>query len=123
MMGKNGSRRAIVNSRGREVSRLDETPAEPGKQLKLTLDLDLQIAAEQAIEGKNGAIVALDPHTGEILAMVSRRTFDPNDSAVKISRDEWNKLSNDPDKRLLNKAIQAQLALGSTHKVIVGQAG
>jgi len=51
LMGKNGSRRAIVNSRGREVSRLDETPAEPGKQLKLTLDIDLQIAAEQAIEG------------------------------------------------------------------------
>jgi len=46
-----------VNSRGREVGRLDETPAEPGKQLKLTVDLDLQIAAEQAIEGKNGAIV------------------------------------------------------------------
>jgi len=110
LMGKNGSRRAIVNSRGREVSRLDETPAEPGKQLKLTLDLDLQIAAEQAIEGKNGAIVAMDPHTGEILAMVSRPTFDPNDFAVKISRDEWNKLINDPDKPLLNKAIQAQLA-------------
>src|SRR6202451_3822404 len=94
-MGKNGSRRAIVNSRGREVGRLDETPAEPGKQLKLTLDLDLQIAAEEAIEGKNGAIVAMDPHTGEILAMVSRPTFDPNDFAVKISRDQWDKLVND----------------------------
>src|ERR1700720_4117541 len=123
LMGKNGSRRAIVNSRGREVSRLDETPAEPGKQLKLTLDLDLQIAAEQAIEGKNGAIVAMDPHTGEILAMVSRPTFDPNDFAVKISRDEWNKLINDPDKPLLNKAIQAQLAPGSTFKIIMATAG
>jgi penicillin-binding protein 2 len=51
-MGKNGSRRAIVNSHGREVGRLDETPAEPGKQLKLTVDLDLQIAAEQALEGR-----------------------------------------------------------------------
>jgi penicillin-binding protein 2 len=123
LMGKNGSRRAIVNSHGREVSRLDETPAEPGKQLKLTLDLDLQIAAEQAIEGKNGAIVAMDPHTGEILAMVSRPTFDPNDFAVKISRDEWNKLVNDPDKPLLNKAIQAQLAPGSTFKIIMATAG
>jgi len=123
LMGKNGSRRAIVNSRGREVSRLDETPAEPGKQLKLTLDLDLQIAAEQAIEGKNGAIVAMDPHTGEILALVSRPTFDPNDFAVKISRDEWNKLINDPDKPLLNKAIQAQLAPGSTFKIIMATAG
>src|SRR5246500_3527330 len=123
LMGKNGSRRAIVNSRGRGVSRLDEPPAEPGKQLKLTLDLDLQIAAEQAIEGKNGAIVAMDPHTGEILAMVSRPTFDPNDFAVKISRDEWNKLINDPDKPLLNKAIQAQLAPGSTFKIIMATAG
>jgi penicillin-binding protein 2 len=123
LMGKNGSRRAIVDSRGREVGRLDETPAEPGKQLKLTLDLDLQIAAEQAIEGKNGAIVAMDPHTGEILAMVSRPTFNPNDFAAKISRDEWNKLVNDPDKPLLNKAIQAQLAPGSTFKIIMATAG
>jgi penicillin-binding protein 2 len=123
LMGKNGFRRALVNSHGREVGRLDETPAEPGKQLKLTVDLDLQIAAEQAIEGKNGAIVAMDPHTGEILAMVSRPTFDPNDFAVKISRDEWDKLVNDPDKPLLNKAIQAQLAPGSTFKVIMATAG
>jgi penicillin-binding protein 2 len=123
LMGTNGSRRAIVNSHGREVSRLDETRAEPGKQLKLTIDLDLQIAAEQAIEGKNGAIVAMDPHNGEILAMVSRPTFDPNDFAVKISRDEWNKLINDPDKPLLNKAIQAQLAPGSTFKIIMATAG
>jgi penicillin-binding protein 2 len=123
LMGKNGSRRALVNSHGREVGRLDETPAEPGKQLKLTLDLDLQIAAEEAIEGKNGAIVAMDPHTGEILAMVSRPTFDPNDFAVKISRDEWDKLVNDPDKPLLNKAIQAQLAPGSTFKILMATAG
>src|SRR5450755_1024140 len=123
LMGKNGSRRTIVNSHGREVGRLDETPAEPGKQLKLTLDLDLQIAAEQAIEGKNGAIVAMNPHNGEILAMVSRPTFDPNDFTVKISRDEWNKLITDPDKPLLNKAIQAQLAPGSTFKIIMSTAG
>ena len=123
LMGKNGSRRAIVDSHGREVGRLDETPAEPGKQLKLSVDLDLQIAAEQALEGKNGAIVAMDPHTGEILAMVSRPTFNPNDFAVKISRDEWAKLINDPDKPLLNKAIQAQLAPGSTFKVIMSVAG
>jgi len=123
LMGKNGSRRAIVDSRGREMGRLDETPAVPGKQLKLTIDLDLQIAAEQAIEGKNGAIVAMDPHTGEILAMVSRPTFDPNDFAVRISKDEWTKLVNDPDKPLLNKAIQAQLAPGSVFKIIMATAG
>jgi penicillin-binding protein 2 len=123
LMGKNGSRRALVNSHGREVGRLDETPAEPGKQLKLTVDLDLQIAAEEALEGKNGAVVAMNPRNGEILAMVSRPTFDPNDFAVKISRDEWNKLVDDPDHPLLNKAIQAQLAPGSVFKIIMATAG
>ncbi len=123
LMGKNGSRRALVNSRGREMGKLDETPAEPGKPLKLTVDLDLQIAAEQALEGKNGAIVAMDPRTGEILAMVSRPTFDPNDFAVKISRDEWNKLVTDENHPLLNKAIQAQLAPGSVFKIIMATAG
>jgi len=123
LMGKNGSRRALVNSRGREVGRLDETPAVPGKQLKLTVDVDLQIAAEQALGDKNGAVVAMDPRTGEILAMVSRPTFDPNDFAVRIRRDEWNKLVNDDDHPLLNKAIQAQLAPGSTFKIIMATAG
>src|SRR6202142_2732915 len=123
LMGKNGSRRAIVNSRGREVGRLDETPAEPGKQLKLTVDLDLQIAAEQALGDKNGAIVAMDPRNGEILAMVSRPTFNPNDFAVRVSRDQWSKLVNDDDHPLLNKAIQAQLAPGSTFKIIMATAG
>jgi penicillin-binding protein 2 len=123
LMGQNGSRRALVDSRGKEMGRLDETPAIPGKQLKLTIDVDLQIAAEEAMEGKNGAMLAMDPRTGEILAMVSRPTFDPNDFAVRVSRDEWNRLVNDPDKPLLNKAIQAQLAPGSTFKIIMSVAG
>jgi len=123
LMGKNGFRRAIVNSRGKEVGRLDETPAQPGKQLKLTVDIDLQIAAEQALGDKNGAIVAMDPRNGEILAMVSRPVFDPNDFAVRISRDTWTKLVTDDDHPLLNKAIQAQLAPGSTFKIIMATAG
>jgi penicillin-binding protein 2 len=123
LMGKNGSRRALVNSRGREVGRLDETPAVPGKQLKLTVDVDLQIAAEQALADRNGAVVAMDPRNGEILAMVSRPTFHPSDFAVRISRDEWSKLVNDDDHPLLNKAIQAQLAPGSTFKIIMATAG
>jgi penicillin-binding protein 2 len=123
LMGTNGARRALVNSHGREVGLLGETDAIPGKQLKLTLDIDLQIAAEEALEGKNGAIVAMDPRTGEILAMVSRPTFDPNDFAVRVSRDQWSKLVNDEDHPLLNKAIQAQLAPGSTFKVIMATAG
>ena len=123
LVGKNGSRRAVVNSHGKEVGQLEEKPAEPGRQLKLTIDIDLQIAAEQALEGKNGAIVAMDPRTGEILAMASRPTFDPNDFSVRIKRNEWAKLVNDDDHPLLNKAIQAQLAPGSTFKVIMATAG
>src|SRR5580704_11837055 len=123
LMGTNGARRALVNSHGREVGLLGETEAVPGKQLRLTVDIDLQIAAEEALAGKNGAIVAMDPHTGEILAMVSGPSFDPNDFAVHVSRDQWNKLVTDPDKPLLNKAIQAQLAPGSTFKIIMSVAG
>ncbi|MGA7888583.1 MAG: penicillin-binding protein 2 [Candidatus Sulfotelmatobacter sp.] len=123
LMGTNGARRELVNSHGREVGLLGETDAIPGKQLKLTVDIDLQIAAEEALEGKNGAIVAMDPRTGEILAMASGPSFDPNDFAVHVSRDQWNKLVTDPDKPLLNKAIQAQLAPGSTFKIIMAVAG
>ena len=123
LMGQNGSKQVVVNNKGKEVGQLGEKPAEAGKPLKLTIDLDVQIAAEQALEGKNGAIVAMDPHTGEILAMASRPTFDPNDFAVRISRDQWNKLVNDPDHPLLNRAIQAQLAPGSTFKIIMSVAG
>jgi penicillin-binding protein 2 len=123
LMGKNGSRRVLVNSLGREVDRLGQTPAVPGKELRLTIDLDLQIAAEQALGDNEGAVVAMDPATGEILAMVSRPTFDPNAFAVHISRQEWNRLVTDEGKPLLNKAIQAQLAPGSVFKVIMAVAG
>jgi len=123
LMGKNGFRRVLVNSRGKEVDTLGDVQAAPGKQLKLTIDLDMQIAAEEALAGRDGAIVAMDPRNGEILAMASRPAFDPNAFAVRISRDEWNKLVTDPGKPLLNKAIQAQLAPGSVFKVIMATAG
>jgi penicillin-binding protein 2 len=125
LMGKDGSRRVLVDSKGREVGRPKDStiPAVPGHKLKLTIDIDLQKAAEQALEGKNGAIVAMDPRNGEVLAMVSRPTFDPNDFAVRISRDEWAKLTNDPAHPMLNKAIQAQLAPGSVFKIIMATAG
>jgi len=122
-MGQNGSKQVVVNSKGKEVGQLDEKPAVAGKPLKLTIDIDVQIAAEQALADRNGAIVAMDPRTGEILAMASRPTFDPNDFAVRISRNEWTKLVNDDDHPLLNKAIQAQLAPGSTFKIIMATAG
>lgn len=123
LMGTNGSRRALVNSRGKEVGRLGESPAVPGKPLKLTIDLDLQIAAETAMGDKTGAVVAMNPKNGEILAMVSRPAFDPNAFAVRIQRDEWNKLVRDEGHPLMNKAIQAQLAPGSTFKIIMSYAG
>ncbi|MBV9182830.1 MAG: penicillin-binding protein 2, partial [Acidobacteria bacterium] len=124
LMGKNGSRQVLVNSHGQEVGKpLDEKPAEPGKPLKLTVDVDLQIAAEEALDDKNGAIVAMDPRNGEILAMVSRPVFNPSDFRVRISRNEWAHLVNDEDHPLLNKAIQAQLAPGSVFKIIMATAG
>src|SRR5207248_5886234 len=94
-----------------------------GKPFKFTIDLDVQMAAEEALEGKNGAVVAMDPRNGEILAMVSRPIFDPNDFAVRISRQEWSQLVNDENHPLMNKAIQAQLAPGSVFKIIMATAG
>lgn len=123
LRGVNGSRDVIVNSHGKEVGVLGQELAQPGKDLKLTIDLDLQRVAEQALEGKNGAIVAMDPHTGEILAMASRPNFDPNQFSVKLTRDYWSQILNDPNHPLLNKAIQAQLAPGSTFKIIMSVAG
>jgi len=123
LIGKDGSRRTLVNSHGKELGPLTTEPATPGQPLKLTIDLDIQMAAEQALDGHNGAVVAMDPHTGEILAMASRPTFDPNAFSVRISSKEWNALVSDPAKPLFNKAIQAQLAPGSVFKIIMSVAG
>src|SRR5271163_229116 len=123
LRGIDGARDVIVDSHGREVGRLGTEPATPGKSLRLTIDLDVQKAAEIALGNRNGAMIAMDPHTGEILALVSRPTFDPNEFSVRIRRDEWNKLITDPDHPLLDKAIQAQLAPGSTFKIIMATAG
>jgi len=123
LRGTDGSRDVIVNSHGKEVGQLGQELATPGRDVHLTIDLDIQMAAEKALEGKTGAIVALDPHTGEILALASRPTFDPNAFAVRITRNYWSQLLKDPDHPLLDKAIQAQLAPGSTFKVIMTLAG
>lgn len=123
LRGQDGSRDVIVNSHGKEVGVMGEEMAIPGKDLRLTIDLDLQKVAERALEGKTGAIVAMDPHTGEILAMASRPTFDPNQFAVKLSKAYWQSIITNPDHPLMNKAIQAQLAPGSTFKVIMTLAG
>jgi penicillin-binding protein 2 len=123
LRGQDGSRDVIVDSRGREVGYLGTQHAIPGQDLRLTIDNDLQKAAELALGNRNGAIVAMDPRDGEILAMVSRPSFDPNVFAVRVERAEWNKLITDPDHPLMNKAIQAQLAPGSTFKILMSVAG
>jgi penicillin-binding protein 2 len=123
LRGQDGSQDIIVDSHGREVGILGREPAVPGQGLKLTIDLDVQKAAEAAFGDRNGAIVAINPHTGAILALVSRPAFNPNDFSVRVSRDEWNKLVTDPRHPLLDKAIQAQLAPGSTFKIIMSLAG
>jgi penicillin-binding protein 2 len=123
LRGTDGSRDVIVNSHGKELGHLGQELAIPGQDLKLTIDLDIQMAAEKALDGKIGAIVAMDPHTGEILAMASRPTFDPNQFSVRLTKNYWNEILNNPDHPLLNKAIQAQLAPGSTFKVIMSVAG
>ena len=123
LRGKDGSRDTVVNSHGREVSVAGEEYAKPGQDLRLTVDLDVQKAAEQALEGKIGAIVAMDPHTGEILAMASRPTFDPNEFSVRLTKTYWQTILENQDHPLLNKAIQAQLAPGSTFKIIMSLAG
>jgi penicillin-binding protein 2 len=123
LRGTDGSRDIIVNSHGKELGHLGQELAIPGQDLRLTIDLDIQMAAEKAMEGKNGALVAMDPHTGEILAMVSRPTFDPNQFSVRLTRAYWNQIITDPNHPLLNKTIQAQLAPGSTFKIIMSFAG
>ena len=124
LMGSDGMRRVVVNSVGKEMKdmRLTEQEAIPGKQIQLTIDYDLQQVAEQSLGVRPGAVVALDPRTGEVLAMVSRPTPDPNDFAVRIPKEEWRQLNEDPLHPLLNRAIQAQLAPGSVYKIVTATA-
>jgi penicillin-binding protein 2 len=124
LMGTDGMRRVVVNSVGKEMKdmRLTEQEAIPGKQIQLTIDYDLQQVAEQSLGARPGAVVALDPRTGEVLAMVSRPTPDPNDFAVRIQKEEWRQLNEDPLRPLLNRAIQAQLAPGSVYKIVTATA-
>jgi penicillin-binding protein 2 len=123
LRGTDGSRDVVVDSHGKEVGQLGQQLAIPGHDLRLTIDLDVQRAAEQSMEGHNGALVAMDPHTGEILAMVSRPTYDPNQFSVRLSKDYWSQIVNNPDHPMMNKTIQAQLAPGSTFKIIMSLAG
>ncbi len=123
LMGVDGERQSMVDNRGRERAVLGIKEAKPGRNLQLTIDLDLQVVAELALEGKRGAVVALDPNTGEVLAMASRPSFDPNKFAVRIKSKDWKEITSDPGNPLLNRAIQAQLPPGSTFKPLTALAG
>jgi penicillin-binding protein 2 len=105
------------------VSGLEKKPAVPGKNLILTIDQDLQLAAKQAFEGKVGAVVALSPKTGEVLAALSQPSFDPTIFSRGISNDMWKKLINDDDHPLRDKTIQDHYSPGSTFKAITAIAG
>src|SRR5258708_32124781 len=92
LRGEDGSRDVIVDSHGREVGILGTDHAKPGQDLKLTIDLDIQRAAEIALGDNNGAVVVMDPRNGEILALVSHPSYDPTASAFRIHPAAWTTL-------------------------------
>ncbi len=123
MVGDDGSRQVLVDSLGREVGVLEEIDSVIGGELQLTLDLNLQNVAETLLDGKVGAVVAMDPRNGEILAMASSPSFDPNSFSTRISMDDWSQLVNDADRPLQNRAIQNSYSPGSVFKLVMAEAG
>lgn len=123
LMGVDGQRQVVVDKLGNVRQVIGDKPAVPGRDLHLTVDLDLQAVAELTLEGRRGAIVALDPRSGEVLAMVSHPAYDPNRFAGRIRSKDWKEIIENPDKPLLNRAIQSRLAPGSTFKPIMALAG
>jgi penicillin-binding protein 2 len=129
--GDAGYRHLIANARGRQVPSdtselLDSLPVDqapvPGANIYLTIDLDLQRIAAKALEGRRGALVALDPRNGEILALVSAPAFDPNLFAVGMSTSQYRELSENPDRPLFNRAVRGAYPPGSTIKPILALA-
>jgi penicillin-binding protein 2 len=123
LRGTAGRRMIQVNAAGMKVKDLGIEEPKPGIDLYLTLDLDVQRAAEEALGDRAGAVVAMDPNSGEILALVSHPTYDPNLFPRGISPKDWVKLSNDPSHPLYNRAIQSVYPPGSTFKIVVSLAG
>ena len=123
LRGVDGQQRVLVDNMGHERQMENAQPAVSGKDLRTTLDLDIQAVAELSTVGKRGAVVAIDPRNGEVLAMVSRPTYDANKFTGRISHADWNEIMGEPAKPLLNRAIQAQLAPGSTFKPPIAIAG
>lgn len=124
LMGENGTRRVAVNNVGREIETIGQVPPRQGQQLRLSIDLDVQRAAEEAFRsaGYDGAAVALDPRTGEVLALVSLPAYDPAAFVPSIDQDTWSALNNDARRPLQYRPLQGRYAPGSTFKVAMAVA-
>ena len=124
LMGRDGARRVVVDSIGREIDTIGEVAPNEGRRLQLTLDYDMQQAAEDAfaVAGFNGAAVVLDPRSGEILALVSLPAYDPNAFALGIDQDTWDALNQDTQRPLNNRALQGRYSPGSTFKIAMAVA-
>lgn len=122
LMGKDGRRRVVVNSRGMEVAEAEREPPTPGPSMTLTLDAELQRVADEAFGALSGSAVALDPNTGEVLAMTSVPSFNPNEFATGMDASLWGRLSTDPATPLMNRVIQGQYAPGSVFKIVMAVA-
>ncbi len=122
LTGVDGQRQVLVDNKGNERRILGLKPAVPGEAIDLTIDLDVQAVMELAMDGRRGGAIALDPRNGEVLAMVSRPTYDLVRLSSRERSRQWRDIFANPEKPLLNRAIQAQLAPGSTFKPIVALA-
>ena len=122
LRGVSGGQQIEVDALGRELRVLEEATAIPGNTLALSIDLDLQQAAEAALGEQAGSVVALDPDTGDLLAMVSHPTFDPNRFTHGIDDKEWRALIDHPRRPLTDRTTQGQYPPGSTFKFIVAAA-
>lgn len=120
--GDVGHADVLVNARGRIMQTLDNEPATPGKDLVLTLDINAQLTAHQALDGRRGAVVAIDPKNGEVLVFASAPAFDPNRISSGMSRNEYAALQQNPDLPLFNRALRGSYPPGSTIKPIVALA-
>jgi penicillin-binding protein 2 len=124
LMGEDGAKRVVVNSVGREISTLEEVPPKEGRRVQLTVDYDLQKAAEAGFRhaGFNGAALIMDPRNGEVLTYTSLPSYDPNDFAAGIDRVTWAALNADKLRPLQNRVIQGRYSPGSTFKIVVATA-
>jgi penicillin-binding protein 2 len=120
--GTVGVQQVEVNAKGRTLRVLSETPPIPGKNLHLTIDSQLQRVAEQAFGDESGAVVAIDPNNGQILALVSMPIFDPNLFVYGISFDDYKGLRDSSSRPLFNRALSGQYPPGSTVKPFFGLA-